>query len=178
MVIKNSSTFKGSDLKDEIIKKVSIKQLPRIISFGFILILCILFIIFTKDHIENIIVGSILLALDLAYFIYQIIQYVNIPKTITEKNSYINCDQILYNFTFKEQSFIVELCANGKRLKEEYYYNGIRKVTDKGPVYDILMRDGVSFYLTKDNFDVDKGLEFFHKYLNLHKIKFVEKKDE
>ena len=177
MVVTNKSIYKGEDLKAEIVKKTIISYLHRILSFVALFVLCIIFIV-RAEQLSSLIVGIILLVIDVLSFVFQIIQFVKIPKQISDKNEYVNCDKIDYNFTFKEQSFAVELCANGKKMKEEYYYKGIRKVTDKGDTYDILMRDGVSFYLAKDSFTVEKGLEFLHKYFDLHKVKFISKKEE
>jgi hypothetical protein len=114
MVVTNKSIFTGKQLKEEIVKKTRMAHLPRTISFCLLFLFCIYFIISANDK-TSLVVGIILLVVDLACFVFQIIQQIRIPKFVSEKNEYVNCDEIIYNYTFKEQSFIVELCANGKK---------------------------------------------------------------
>ena len=174
MVVYNNTTVAGCELKNSFIKNARKNAVLKSLAFFILPFFCI-YLLVTSDGIETTIAGIIFLVIDLVALIFSILQFINVPKYIEKQNPYVNCDEILYKYTFKEQSFILEITTDKKKMKGEYSYPNIKKVLSDDKRYKLIMKDNVVFYIDKNGFTIDKGIEFFLKDLQLHKVKIIDK---
>lgn len=110
-----------------------------------------------------------------AYVIMATIAVVNAPKDMIKNNPEIEAGDIVYNFTFKEESIEIIVNSNGKKKTLKYTYDQVKKVNEFKDRYDLILKEHQILFIYKDGFKEEKSEEIFKINLDKKKKKIVNK---
>ncbi len=128
-----------------------------------------------KDNIYTIF-GSAILAIAVAYIIYNTIYMKKIPKVVKEKNYEVCTSGVTYEYKFKEHSVILNAKSGFKNSKYEYSYTTLKKIYEYENRYELKFQNNVTIYVDKSGFENKRMEEFFRHNIELSKKKIITKK--
>lgn len=177
MVVYNKTILDKDEVFDSLVAQTRKSQIKKFILTG-IIIACAIFLLiygYSQEDSNYISVGFIFLFFALFYLIMSIVSFVKAPKSVQAQNEAILSDSMTYDYTFKEQSFQVNITAGGKITKIPYKYENIKRVYEYDSRYEIKLIDNLILFVYKNGFTQEKALEFFIKNLSINKKKIINK---
>lgn len=177
MVVYNKTILDKEEVFNSLVKQTRKAQLKKFILSGIILACAIFLLVFgySQDDSNYIGVGYVFMVFALFYLIMSILSYVKAPKNVKAQNEAILSDSMLYDYTFKEQSFQVNITAGGKITKIPYKYENVKRIYEYESRYEIKLSDNLILFIFKNGFTAEKAEEFFKKNLSINKKKIINK---
>ena len=177
MVVNNKTHLSGEKIH-EVLNSAAKKNAFSRIMYILVIGVCGLAILVTGLIVKNrtfILMGGVFTAFSFVYLLFCVLSYSRNKKKIILENSSLLDEGIDYDYTFKEKSIKIIAIEPEKRVKKDYDYKDLKKVYEYDEYFELIFRDTLIAYVSKDGFDEPKMVEFFKRNLNINKIKIVIK---
>ncbi len=177
MVVHNKTNLDKEEMLSSLIKTTKKGQLGKFIISTIIFLCAILLIIYGHMAKESnyLMVGYMFLAFSMVYYGIGLFTILRIPKKVLKQNKEAYEQGVIYDYTFKEQSFQVNVISLGKKTKLPYKYNDIKKILEYENRYEFRLSENLVLFIYKNGFDNPKMEEFFLKNLQKNKKKIKNK---
>lgn len=178
MIINNVTTLSSEEAINELVNVERKSYLKKYVFTALLTILGLIVVIYIAiagEKIDSIIVGILFLIFGIFLTFINTYYILSMKKRIIKKNPLLIDNGLTYSFTFKEESFIVNIIIGKESKKLEYSYKELKKIYEKdGSIYFILI-DNTYYRCKIDSFKDKKELELFYYGLSKHKTKYKRK---
>ncbi|MBE6137559.1 MAG: hypothetical protein E7176_04105 [Erysipelotrichaceae bacterium] len=180
MVVYNKTELNKEEVFASLVRQTRRQQLSKFILSAIVLICGLILTIYGSLNEDSNYagVGYALLAFGMMYLVLAIITIIKAPKNVSKQNEEILNDAMIYDYTFKEHSFQVNITTGGKITKLPYKYENIKKLYEYENRYELKLTDNLILFIYKNGFTAERAEEFFKKNLSINKKKIINKINE
>ncbi len=173
MVVYNETTLSGEDVTNLLVESVARDYKKRYLFIALIFIIGIAVLIYSIISKQNefIVMGAVVSALAIAFFIYSIIDIKKSRKRVMKNNPEICELGAKYTFRFKENSVQIQAQIGTKNKKIEYSYQYLKSIKEDDQKYELVFNETDTIYVFKSGFENQKMEEFFRKNITTTKKK-------
>lgn len=178
MVVKNETRLTANEAYDSLIKITRKNYRSRYIFFLFIMIFGIIIVTVSainKNSTDTMVIGFIFMIVAILFLAMNITTILRTPKMVKKKNSNIEPDGILNSFTFKEESFLLNITIKQKVTRLDLPYTSLKKIIEYDDKIIFMLSSTEIFICKKDGFKSSKEMEVFFYGLAKHKTKIIKK---
>lgn len=178
MVIKNITKLTGEEAIEEITKYARKYYYKKYIFSGILAILgaIVIGIVASQGNsIDTMVIGLLFLSFALVLILINTYSILTLKKRTYKKNPQIVEHGMTNSFTFKEESFFLQVKIGDKISKVEYPYNTLKKIIEYDDKICFIIGDNDFYICKKENFSSLKEMEIFFYGLEKHKTKIKKK---
>lgn len=177
MVVTNKTELTKEEMLSSLVVQTKKAQNSKFLLSGILFVCGVILTISSLINPNNsyISIGITLIIFSLFYIGFAIINIIKAPKNLEKQNADILDNPMSYEYTFKEQSFQVNIHAANKNSKLPYKYSNIKKIYEYENRFEFKLDDNLLLFIHKSGFAQEKGLDFFKKNILLNKKKIINK---
>ncbi|MDE6241672.1 MAG: hypothetical protein K2M08_04520 [Anaeroplasmataceae bacterium] len=178
MIIKNVTYLTSEEAIEEIAEFSKKYFYKKYIFSGILAILggIIIGIVSAQGNsVDTMVIGILFLSFAAILTLINTYSIVTIKKRVKKKNPKIVEYGMLSTFTFKEESFSLQVKVGEKVSKLEYPYNALKKIIEYDEKICFIIGENDFYICKKENFASKKEMEIFFYGLAKHKTKIKKK---
>ncbi|MDE6414266.1 MAG: hypothetical protein K2K48_02530 [Anaeroplasmataceae bacterium] len=178
MIIKNITSLTGEEAIEEIAEFSKKYYYKKYIFAGILAILgaIVIGIVAAQGNsIDTMVIGILFLSLAVVLVLINTYSIFTLKKRSMKKNPQIMQHGMHCTFTFKEESFSLQIKIGDKITKVEYPYNALQKIIEYDDKICFIIGENNFYTCKKENFSSLKEMEIFFYGLAKHKTKIKKK---
>lgn len=178
MIIKNTTVFSGEEAIEEIsnyARKYYYKKYIFACILGVLGAIIVGIVAAQGNSIDTMVIGLLFLAFAIVLVLINTYSIFTTEKRTKKKNPQIVEHGMVNSFTFKEESFSLQVKIGDKVSKLEYPYQALKKIVEYDDKICFIVSDNDFYSCKKENFSSQKELEVFFYGLTKHKTKIQKK---
>lgn len=178
MVIKNTSIFSGEEAIEEISNYARKYYYKKYIFAGILGVLGAIVISIVAaqgNSMDTMVIGLLFLIFAIVLVLINTYSIFTMEKRTKKKNPQIVEHGMINSFTFKEESFSLQVIIGDKVSKLEYPYQALKKIVEYDNKICFVITDNDFYTCKKENFSSLKELDVFFYGLMKHKTKIQKK---
>ena len=178
MIIYNTTKFDGAEIKKSILADNKYKLIKQLIIFGVLFILGSILLVLgllyeTTETVFTMGIGLVIFSI--LYFLFSLLKTLKERKNVDKNFEYEINNTLIYEYTFREEKFILNIKMGDRTSKLELFYNSLKRIVNTSDQIIFVVSNMDAYKCKKDGFKTKKEEELFFFGLKKHNIKIKDK---